>query len=180
VVRDDPLRMSYAQTLTKRHNNAARVKLKAGDIAGAREQANAGRVLVERLIAGDPRDAGSATVLAGLLSMLANIEYRGRQYESAIGFARASIAADARLAAEVRAGLIVRENLAEAKHALAASACSMPTAAPALLAEARALLGESRDFKRELVTRGIDAREATSAIAEIDADLERCARARGA
>ena len=112
--------------------------------------------------------------------MLANIEYRGGRHESAIGFARASIAADARLPAEVRAGLIIRENVAEAKHAFGAAACTpaaRPSASLALLHEARTLLGECRDFKRELVERGIDAREAAAAIREIDADLQRCGAA---
>ncbi len=39
------------------------------------------------------------------------------------------------------------------------------------------MLAESRVFKRELVDRGIDAREAASAIREIDADLKRCSDA---
>jgi hypothetical protein len=41
--------------------------------------------------------------------------------------------------------------------------------------EGQAMLAESRVFKRELV--GIDAREAASAIREIDADLKRCSDA---
>jgi hypothetical protein len=38
------------------------------------------------------------------------------------------------------------------------------------------LLEQARTFKRELVDRGIDAREAARAIEEIDADLARCGR----
>ena len=37
--RDDPLRVSYAETLVKRYNNAARVKLRAGELEGARDMA---------------------------------------------------------------------------------------------------------------------------------------------
>jgi hypothetical protein len=181
VVRDDAARASYSQTLVKRYNNGARVKLKFGDVAGARAHAASARELVERLVAKDPRDVGSATMLAGVLAMASSIEYEGGRYQKTIELARASIAADARLPPEVRAGLIVRENVVGAKLALAASACTLAQTASqarshriALLKEAQSLLAESRLFKRELVDRGIDAREAASAILEIDAELERC------
>jgi tetratricopeptide (TPR) repeat protein len=177
VVRDDPARVSYAQTLVKRHNNAARMKLRIGDVEGARGQAESARALVARLAADDPRNVGNATMLAGVLSMASGIEHSGGRHERAIELARAAIAADAHLPPEVRAGLIVRENAAEAKRALAASACSLPAGGAPLLTEARALLLESRAFKQELVDRGIDAREATSAIREIDAELGRCGAA---
>lgn len=75
----------------------------------------------------------------------------------------------------------MRENVVGAKRTLGASACALPKtpAQPrplriALLKEAHSLLLESRVFKRELVERGIDARDAASAILDIDAQLRRC------
>jgi eukaryotic-like serine/threonine-protein kinase len=184
VVRDDSLSVSHTQTLVKRYNNAARVKVRVGDVSGAREMAAKGRALVEKLAAADPRNVGNASMLAGVLAMASDIEYRDGRYERAIELARASIAADARLPPEVRTGLIVRDNVVGAKRSLGASACAMPDPGPrppalraALLKEAHTLLVESRSFKRELVDRGIDARDATSALAGIEAELARCGEA---
>jgi hypothetical protein len=160
------------------------VKLRLGDVDGARDKAAKGVALVERLVAEDPANVENAAVLAGALAMSSDIEYRGGKYEKAIELARASIAVDARLPAEARAGLIVRENVVGAKRSLGASSCAMSEkgAHPlprrvALVKEGQAMLAESRVFKRELVDRGIDAREAASAIREIDADLKRCSDA---
>lgn len=184
VVQEDGGRASRRQTLAKRYNNAARVTMRLGDVEGARDKAVQGRALVERLAAEDPRNVENATLLAGALAMESDIEYRGGRYERAMELARASIAVDARLPAEVRAGLIVRENVVGAKRSLGASACalsgnqSQPLAQRiALVKEAHSLLSESRTFKRELVERGIDAREAANAIHEIEADLGRCKEA---
>jgi hypothetical protein len=78
---------------------------------------------------------------------------------------------------------VVRENLNNARRALGASTCVSPATAAlpparraAVVAQGRAALLESRAFKRELVERGIDARDATAAIAEIDLELGVCAR----
>jgi hypothetical protein len=174
VVRDDALRVSHSQTLAKRYNNAARVKLRTGDIAGARDAAHHGRILIADLLARDPRDVNNASILAGAYAMESGVEYQGGRYLRAMELAREAIAADARLPAEIRRGLIVRENVMSAKRALGASACASPHAAAALLKEGRALLAESRAFKQELVARGIDAREAAAAIREIDAEMRRC------
>ena len=77
----------------------------------------------------------------------------------------------------------MRENLNIARRALGASACASPATAAlpparraAVLAEGRAALLESRAFKRELVDRGIDARDAAAAIVEIEIELAVCAR----
>ncbi len=184
VVRDEGARGARRQKLATRYNNAARVKLRLGDVEGARLKAAQGRALVERLVAEDPRNVANATILAGALSMASDIEYKGGRYERSIELARESIAADARLPAETRAGLIVRENVVGAKRSLGASACALSEKDRqpqpqriALLREGRTLLSESRAFKRELVERGIDAREAASAIREIEADLVRCEQA---
>ena len=181
VVRDDPLRVSHAQSLVKRYNNAARVHLRVGDVHGAREWASKARALVGRLVADDPRNVGNASMLAGVLAMASNIEHKGGRFERSIELAREAIAADARLPAETRAGLIVRENVVGAKRSLAASSCALAetglqpvSRGMGLVEEARRLLAESRSFKRELVDRGIDAREAATAILEIDAELRRC------
>jgi tRNA A-37 threonylcarbamoyl transferase component Bud32/tetratricopeptide (TPR) repeat protein len=184
VIRDDGARASRRQTLAKRFNNAARVKLRLGDVDGARDNAAKGLALIERLTAEDPRNVENASVLAGAFAMSSDIEYRAGRYERAIELARESIAVDARLPAETRAGLIVRENVVGAKRSLGTSSCAMSEKGSqplsrrmALLKEGHALLVESRAFKRELVDRGIDAREAASAIREIDADLKRCSEA---
>jgi tetratricopeptide (TPR) repeat protein len=179
IVRDDPMSVSHTQTLVKRYNNSARVNLRVGDVGRARADAARAHALVARLAAADPRNVGNATMLAGVLSMASHIEYRDGRFERAIELARQSIAADNRLPAEVRAGLIVRENAVEAKRSLGASACLLPPRSMrlALIQEAQLLLAESRGFKQELVTRGIDAREAQGAIREIDADLRRCGAA---
>jgi hypothetical protein len=42
--------------------------------------------------------------------------------------------------------------------------------------EARTLLLEARAFKQELIDRGIDARVATAAVREMDAELVQCER----
>ena len=174
VVRDDPNNVSHSQTLAKRHNNAARVNLRLGRIDLAREEAARGVALVERLLAADPRDVGSASMLSSGLAMASNIEHKAARHEQAIELGRRALAAEARLPAEVRRGLIVRDNIVTAKQSLAASACALPSRTLALLEEARALLAESRAFKQELVSRGIDAREASAAIVEIDAELASC------
>ncbi|HEX5130323.1 MAG TPA: hypothetical protein VFV90_11285, partial [Usitatibacter sp.] len=126
---------------------------------------------------------GSASMLVASLATAGEVEYRAGRHEKSIELARAAIAADARLPAEVRKGLIIRENVVGAKRTFAASACALPRptgGAPdrrALLAEARKLLEESRAFKRELVERGIDARDAAESIREIEASLRRCEEA---
>jgi eukaryotic-like serine/threonine-protein kinase len=181
VVRDDALNATHSQKLATRHNNAARVKLRAGDVDGARAEAASGRAVVERMLAADPRNVAIASTLAGALAMASEIEYRGTRFDAAILLARESIAVDGKLPAEVRRGLIVRDNLAGAQRALASSACALAHAnglprgrRQALLDEARALLGEVRAFKQELVARDIDRREAAAAIAEIEALAVRC------
>ena len=95
--------------------------------------------------------------------------------------ARQAIAADARLPAETRSGLIVRENLAEAWRALGVSQCALANRADAqstqrreLVSAALALLAQARAFKQELVERKIDAREAAGAMEAIDAEMQRC------
>jgi hypothetical protein len=180
-MRDDATNVSHAQTLVKRYNNAARVMLKVGDVNGARGSAARARALVERLLAADPRNVANATMFAGVLSMSSDIEYRDGKYARAIELARASLAADARLPADTRAGLIVRDNAAGAMVSLAASNCALAgkdsqslSAHGELLREARSLLVASRAFKQELVDRKIDAREAARAIDEIGAELRKC------
>jgi hypothetical protein len=139
--------------------------------------------VLERLVAADPRDSGSASMLVAVLATASQVEHQAGRHEKAIDLARAAISADARLPAELRKGLIVRENVVGAKRTLAASACALPPAPagdasrPALRVEARTLLEESRAFKRELVERGIDAREAAEAIRDIEASLRRCEEA---
>jgi len=132
-------------------------------------------------VAADSRDAGAVSVLAGGFATSAEIEYRAGKYEPAIAFAREALAADARLPETLRAGLVVRENAAGAMWSLAASNCALARKAslPAaerdkLLREARALLAQARAFKQELVDRKIDAREASIAIQEIDAQSQAC------
>ncbi len=181
VVRDDPLRDSYAQTLVKRYNNAARTQMRGGKLEGARDNAARARALVERLVADDPRNVGNAMMQVSVLATAGQVAYLGGRHETAIELARESIAVDARLPGEQRKGLIVRESVVGAKRTLGAAACALPRtsgqAQPsriALLKEARSLLVESRAFKQELVDRAIDARDAASAIQEIDADLKRC------
>jgi len=182
VMHDDPLNTSHAQSLVKRYNNAARVRLKLADVAVAGRRATQGRSLVERLVASDPRDAGNASMLAGSLAMESRVEHAAGHHEKAIERARLAIAADRRLPEAQRQGLIVRDNVVGAKRSLGASACALArdprtgSQRDALLAEGRAMLVESRDFKRQLVERGIEAREASRAIVEIDAELARCRR----
>ena len=179
VVRDDPGRIAHRIKLVSRHNNAARVKLAVGDMDGARAEAQRGRELAERLVAEDPRNVGNRVNLMSLLAMQSGIEQRAGRRDESIQVARATMAAYGELPPEVRASLIVRDQVSGAKVALGTSVC-MPRKVPAqaapatLVREARALLLESRAFKQELVERGIDAREATSAIGEIDAQLKRC------
>ncbi|MGE0357589.1 MAG: serine/threonine-protein kinase [Burkholderiales bacterium] len=180
VIRDDPAPATHSQTLVKRYNNAARVRLKAHDVKGAREKSAKARNLVEQLLAADARNVGNATMLAGVLAMASDVEHQAGRHERAIALARAALAADARLPAEIRAGLIVRENAAGAMTSLAASSCALAAGAPAarravLLEESRKLFRESRAFKQELVSRGIDAREAARAIVAIDDLAGRCA-----
>ena len=181
LVRDDPTNAFHAQSLAKRYNNAARAKLKAGDIEGARAISDRALVHVGRMVALDARDAGSASIRAGALATASEVEYRGGRYEKAVEHARAAIAADARLPADLRAGLIVRENVVGAMWTLAASNCALaarsttpPGRREALVAEASTLLEGSRAFKQELVDRGIDAREASAALEGIAADVRKC------
>jgi tetratricopeptide (TPR) repeat protein len=183
VAREEPAHASHRQTLAKNYNNTARARLAVGDTEGARDMAARGRTLIESLAAEDPRNVGNASILAGAFAMASSIESRAGRHESAVAFARQAIAADARLPAETRAGLVVRENLNIARRSLGASACASPATAAlpparraAVMAEAREALLESRAFKRELVKRGIDARDAAAAIAEIDVEISECAR----
>ncbi len=181
VIRDDAANLSHTQTLVKRYNNAARAALKSGDRNRARDHAAKGLLLDERLLAADPRNVGNATMQAGVLATASEIEYRVGCYEKSIDLARESIASDARLSAETRAGLIVRENVVGAMRSLATSNCALAKRASQsspnrgrLLKEANTLLTESRAFKQELVDRKIDSREAAKAIDEIDTDLKNC------
>ena len=182
LVRDDSANLLHAQKLVTRNNNAARVKLKSGDRNGARNNAAAALAQVEYLLAVDPGNVSNATMRAGVLAMASDIEFRAGRYEASIRFARESIAADARLPAETRAGLIVRENVAGAMTSLGTSNCALAAHAPQqipqsdkLRNEARGMLTQARAFKQELVDRKIDAREAAKAIEEIDAELKKCA-----
>ena len=95
--------------------------------------------------------------------------------------ARESIAANARLPAETRAGLITRESVVGAMRSLGCANCALAeqTSRPReqrikLLKEAQSLLTQSRAFKQELVDRKIDAREASAAIGEIDEESKKC------
>jgi eukaryotic-like serine/threonine-protein kinase len=181
VIRDDAANLSHAQTLVKRYNNTARAKLKFADHAGARDTAAKGRALVERLSAADPANVGNATMLVSALATQSDIENHDGRYDKAASLAREAIAANARLPAQTREGLIVRESVVGAMRSLGEANCALAqkTSQPrerrdSLLGEARSLLGKSRAFKQELVDRKIDAREATAAIGEIDADLKKC------
>lgn len=181
LVRDDTANLLHTQKLAARFNNAARVKMKSGDLNGAREHAAQGRALVKTLLVADPRNISNATMLAGALAMGSEIEFKDKRYGAAIELARESIAADARLPAETRAGFIVRENVTGAKMSLGAANCALAaqSSQPAanrsrLLKEAQSLFMESRAFKQELVDRKIDAREAAKAIEEIDAEMRKC------
>ncbi|MEQ1516560.1 MAG: serine/threonine-protein kinase [Usitatibacteraceae bacterium] len=181
VIRDDATNLLHSQSLVKRYNNAARLLLKLSDWNGARTYAAKARVVAERLAAADAKDIGAATMLVSVLATASEAERRDGHFERAIELARESIAADARLPAETRAGLIIRENVTGAMRGLGAANCAMsaqiPKADPRhakLLKEARALLLQSRAFKQELVERKIDAREAANAIVEIDAEIRDC------
>ncbi len=181
LVRDDAANLLHTQKLASRYNNAARVKMKSGDLNGARDHAAKGRALVKTLLAADPLNISNTTMLAGALAMGSEIEFKNKRYDAAIELARESISVDARLPEETRAGLIVRENVAGAKISLGAANCALAAQASQpvairgrLLKEARSLFMESRAFKRELVDRKIDAREAAKAIEEIDAELKKC------
>ena len=181
VIRDDSANLAHQQTLVKRYNNAARSMLKFGDRNGARGVAAKGSALAARLVALDPGNVGNATMQVSMLATASDIEYRNGQFETAARLARESIAADARLPAETRAGLITRESVVGAMRSLGCANCalaetnSQPRAQRIkLLKEAQSLLAQSRAFKQELVDRKIDAREASAAIGEIDAELNKC------
>jgi hypothetical protein len=135
--------------------------------------------LIERLALADPRNVGIASMRASSLAMASHIELVATRYPRAVELARASIAADARLPTEVRAGLVVRDGVDGAKRSLGVALCALAAKAPATQAaamrtEAHALLAESRAFKEELVKRGIDGREAATAIREVDVHLASC------
>ncbi|MBK6982115.1 MAG: serine/threonine protein kinase [Betaproteobacteria bacterium] len=181
VIAADPNNVSPRQTLVKRYNNAARMMLKAGELNRARGNAAKARALVEQLLAADPRNAGNASMRAGVLAMASDVEYQDGKFSKAAGLAREALAADAALPADIRTGLIVRDNAAGAMTILAASNCALAGAASLppsrrleLLKEAHALFLASRAFKQELVDRRIDAQDAAKAIAALDARMQRC------
>lgn len=182
LVRDDPARMSYAETLVKRLNNAAQVKLGAGDLAGARITSSRGNAFAQRLVAADPRNVGNRVNLMSSLATSSDIALRSGQYDEAVRHARATLVAHEGLPPEIRANLIVRDQMNGAKRVLGTALCrpqaggSKPRPA-ALVREARTLLQESRAFKQELIDRGIDARVAATAVREMDAELARCEEA---
>ena len=182
VVRDEPLRVFHAQKLGVRYNNSARVRLKAGDVQGARRRAEGAVLLVERLARADAANVSLATMRVATLAMWSHVEMAAGRHARAIELARASIAAHAGLPAEVRASLIVRDSVDDARRSLAASSCALAAQAGAapraaqMRREAHALFAESRAFKEELVARGIDARDAAAALREIEAQLARCPR----
>jgi hypothetical protein len=171
--------MSHAETLVKRLNNAAQVKLGAGDLEGARITANRGSAFAERLVAADPRNIGNRVNLMSSLSTSSDVALRAGQNDEAVRYARATLLAHEGLPPEIRANLIVRDQMNGAKRVLGTALCkpqavgSKPRTA-ALVREARTLLQESRAFKQELVDRGIDARVAATAVRDMDAELARC------
>jgi hypothetical protein len=179
MVRDDPGKMSYAETLVKRLNNAAQVKLGAGDLEGARITANRGNAFAERLVAADPRNVGNRVNLMSSLSTSSDVALRAGQNDEAVRYARATLLAHEGLPPEIRANLIVRDQMNGAKRVLGTALCKPPGVGSkprteALVREARTLLQESRAFKQELVDRGIDARVAATAVRDMDAELARC------
>nr|MBP8120465.1 hypothetical protein [Burkholderiales bacterium] len=184
LARDEPDNNLHSQVLAKRYNNVARVKMKVDAIdgpGGARDYASGAQALVERLVRSDTGNVGDASALAGVLATASSIENAAGQPVRAAALARQAIAADARLPAETRSGLIVRENLAEAWRALGVSQCALANRADAqstqrreLVSAALALLAQARAFKQELVERKIDAREAAGAMEAIDAEMQRC------
>ena len=184
LARDEPDNNLHSQVLAKRYNNVARVKMKVDAIdgpGGARDYANRAQALIERLVRSDTGNVGDASALAGVLATASSIENAAGQPVRAAALARQAIAADARLPAETRSGLIVRENLAEAWRALGVSQCALANRADAqstqrreLVSAALALLAQARAFKQELVERKIDAREAAGAMEAIDAEMQQC------
>ena len=181
LIHDDAENLSHQQTLVKRYNNAAHAMLKFGERNEARDTAAKGNALAVRLVTADPGNVGNATMRVSALATAADIENKSGQFENAIALAREAIAANARLPQETRAGLIVRESvigamrsLGEANCALAENVSQSSARRINLLKEAHSLLLQSRAFKRELVDRKIDAREAANAIEEIDAELKKC------
>jgi len=78
VVRDEPLRAFHAQKLVSRYNNAARVRIKAGDIAAARAHTRLGKELVGRLAANDASNVSFATQRVSKDSYQADVAVRGR------------------------------------------------------------------------------------------------------
>ena len=181
LIHDDAENLSHQQTLVKRYNNAAHAMLKFGERNEARDTAAKGNALAVRLVTADPGNVGNATMRVSALATAADIENKSGQFENAIALAREAIAANARLPQETRAGLIVRESVIGAMRSLGEANCALaenvsPSSARRinLLKEAHTLLVQSRAFKRELVDRKIDAREAANAIEEIDAELKKC------
>ena len=181
LIRDDAANLSHQQTLVKQYNNAARAMLKFGERNGARDKAAKGSALAARLVAADPGNVGIATMRVSALATAADIENKSGQFENAISLAREAIAANARLPEQTRIGLIVRESVIGAMRSLGEANCALAeNMAPSrarrsnLLKEAHTLLVQFRDFKRELVDRKIDARDAGKAIEEIDAELKKC------
>jgi eukaryotic-like serine/threonine-protein kinase len=181
VIRDDAANLAHQQTLVKRYNNAARAMLKFSDRNGARGVAAKGSALAARLVALDPGNVGNATMQVSVLATASDIEFRSGQFEAAAQLARESIAANARLPAETRAGLITRESVVGAMRSLGYANCALAEKNSQsraqrikLLKETQSLLTQSRAFKQELVDRKIDAREASAAIEEIDAESKKC------
>ena len=181
LIHDDAENLSHQQTLVKRYNNAAHAMLKFGERNEARDTAAKGNALAVRLVTADPGNVGNATMRVSALATAADIENKSGKFENAIALAREAIAANARLPQETRAGLIVRESVIGAMRSLGEANCALaenvsPSSARRinLLKEAHTLLVQSRAFKRELVDRKIDAREAANAIEEIDAELKKC------
>ena len=153
--------MSHSESLVKRLNNAAQIKLGAGDLAGAQAATGRGRTLVQQLVAQDPRNVANKVNLMSSLSTSSDIALRAGRNDEAIRFARATIEAHAALPPENRANLIVRDQVNGAKRVLARAVCVPGSKPPApLVREAQVLLQESRAFKQELIDRGIDARVA--------------------
>jgi eukaryotic-like serine/threonine-protein kinase len=173
VVRDEPQRVLHRHKLATRYNSAVRVQLRLRDLPGARADATAAREATNRLLADDPGNVANLTGQASVLASASQVEHLAGQHAAAITLAREAIAANELIPAETRRGLVVRDTLATAQVAFAASACALGTP-PALVQEGLRLFAEAAAFKRELITRGIDASEATAELRRIESGVARC------
>ncbi len=181
LARDFPNNTVHAQSLLKSYANIAGTLKDNHDLKAASAYSAKGIETGKRLLAASPGDIGVSLSCFRAMVVASSVEQAAGASEQSLQTARGALALFSQLPPDTRKGLHARGNLAAlhgdmalANMHLAENAKLPAGKRVALLNDARALLGQSRAFRQELVDRQMDAASAQRTIVEIDAAIRQC------